>query len=184
MASKGSIQCIYLICMIAVFGSKAFLYAKSHDQVQPQSVGISILSVDLSSDDRDVANHAKQVITEQLRDVFHANGHYHWVERADQKMLERILSELKFQNSGLVASDEVKNLGNLAGIGVFVVVSGDLSVGMFGCDLALKVRLIDVESSKLISIYDIKSKGKFRIDPNKSAEDAISKAMKDLALKM
>ena len=167
--------CFYL------FAAFVPLIAQPADPPPSGTVGISILSIELSSDDKDVAKAARRVLQEQLRDVFHARGRYHWVERADPKMLEQILEELKFQNSGLVASEEAKNLGKLAGIGVFVVVTGDLSVGMFGCNLTLKVRTIDVESSRLMSIYTLQSKGHFRLDPNKSAEDAIAKAMKAFA---
>lgn len=144
------------------------------------SVGVSILSIELSSDDKDAATAAKKAIQEQLRDVLHASGRYHWVERADSRLQERIMKELALQNSGLVASEETRNFGRLAGIGVFAVVSGDLSIGMFGCTLALKVRMVEVETTKLLQIYEFKTKGPFRMDPNKSAEEAVTEAMKAL----
>lgn len=146
------------------------------------TVGVSILSIELSSDDRDAATAARKAIQDQLRDVLHASGRYHWVERADPKMQERIMKELAIQNSGLVASEEARNFGRLAGIGVFVVVTGDLSIGMFGSTLALKVRMVDVETTKLLRIHEFKTKGPFRMDPNKSAEEAVSEAMKALAV--
>ena len=144
------------------------------------TVGVSILSIELSSDDKDAATAARKAIQEQLRDVLHASGRYHWVERADPKLQELILKELALQNSGLVASEEARNFGKLAGIGVFAVVSGDLSIGMFGCTLGLKVRMVEVETTKLLRIYEFKTKGPFRMDPNKSAEEAVSEAMKAL----
>jgi hypothetical protein len=146
----------------------------------PRRLLVSVLPVTLASDDRAVAKGASTLIQERLKDVFFREGGYGIVERADPAILGPILSELAFQNGGLVAPQEAKALGRLAGIEAFVVAGGNLSVGMFGSVLSLRVRLIDVETSKLLGLFQVRSRGRARLDPGQSAAEAVAEAMQSL----
>ncbi len=147
------------------------------------TTGITLLTVELNSDDAAATVHAKKLIQDRLREVFHGSGRYHWVER-DPKLLEGLLRELKWQHSGMVDEKQIKELGRLDGVGVFALASGDLTMTLTGCTLALKVRLIEVESARTVAIHEVRTKGRFRVDPSKSAEDAILQAAKALAIKL
>jgi hypothetical protein len=78
---------------------------------------VSVLPVDLASDDRTVSRRASALIQERLREAFFQEGGYGIVERSDPAIRDLILSGLGFQNGGLVAPQEAQQLGKLAGIG-------------------------------------------------------------------
>jgi len=95
------------------------------------------------------------------------------VERSDPAILGLILSELGFQNGGMVAPQEARQLGKLAGIEAFVVTRGDLKVRMTGSVLSLRVRLIDVQTSRLLGLFQVSSRGRARLDPGRSVAEAV-----------
>ena len=114
-----------------------------------------MLPVRLRSDDRRVAGSASALIQEGVQDTLFQEGDFAIVERSDPAILGPILAELDFQNAGLVAPQEVLALGKLSGIQAFVVVGGSLSVSMFGSELSLRIQLIDVETSRLLWLFQV-----------------------------
>jgi len=150
----------------------------------PLKVAVSVLPPELTSDDRDAGLAAKKALQEGLVTLLHRDGRYQVVERTDPKVLDRIMAELVFQNGGLVADQEAKRLGELAGIEVFVWVNGDLSMGFRGSILTLRARFIDVETSKLLEVFEVTGHGKPALDPDRSAKDAVAQGLKELALKI
>jgi len=142
---------------------------------------VSVLPVDLASDDRAVSQRASALIQERLREAFFQEGGYGIVERSDPAILGLILSELGFQNGGMVAPQEARQLGKLAGIEAFVVTRGDLKVRMTGSVLSLRVRLIDVQTSRLLGLFQVSSRGGARLDPGRSVAEAVASAMRSLA---
>ena len=188
--------CTQVTLVLLLLGANPWLHGQGVVRQEPQRdalatahnqtdrTRVSILPIELSTDDRAVGVHTKKRITEKLRDVLHGSGRYQLVERTNPEILDKILKELRFQNQGLVASPEVKSLGNLAGIDVFVRAEGELSVGWSSCSLKLKVSFIDVETSKLLDIQEVQAKGKGSLDPDTSADNAVNKALEILALKL
>ena len=150
----------------------------------PRRLQVSVLPVSLSSDDRRVASTIGSLIQDRLKDAFFQEGDYGIVERGDPAVLGPILSELEFQNGGLVAHREARELGKLAGIEAFVVAGGELSVGMFGSVLSLRIRLIDVETSKLLGLFQVRSRGRARLNPRQSAAEAVASAMQTFAAQL
>jgi hypothetical protein len=143
-----------------------------------------VLPVDLASDDRKAARNASAMIQERLQETLFQAGGYGIVERSDPAVLGLIMSELGFQNGGLVAPQEARQLGKLASIEAFVVTRGDLRVGLFGSVLSLHIRLIDVQTSKLLGLFQVRSKGRARLDPGRSVADAVAAAMQALVLQL
>jgi len=150
----------------------------------PRRLQVSVLPVTLSSEDRTVAGTTSALIQDRLKDTLFQEGGYGIVERGDPAVLGPILAELGFQNGGLVAPRESRELGKLAGIEAFVVAGGELSVGMFGCVLSLRIRLIDVETSKLLGLFQVRCKGRARLNPRQSAADAVARAMDSFAAQL
>ena len=149
-----------------------------------RNLQVSVLPVDLASDDRAVAGQARELIQARLQDAFFREGGYGIVERSDPAILGLILSELRFQNGGMVAPQEARQLGKLAGIEAFVVTRADLSVRMFGSVLSLQVRLIDVQSSRLLGLFQVRARGRARLDPGRSVAEAVASAMASLAAQL
>jgi hypothetical protein len=145
---------------------------------------VGVLPVLLTADDRDLTDAAKALIHDQLSDMLFRQGGYGIVTRTDPALLGQIMSELEFQNRGLVAPQETKALGRLAGIEVFVLADGELSVRMLGSTLTLRVRVIDVETSKLLGIFQVQCKGRARLDANRSMREAVTAAVDSLAQQM
>ena len=150
----------------------------------PRRLQVSVLPVRLASDDRRMAGAASTLIQDRLKDAFFQEGGYGIVERADPAILGPILAELGFQNGGLVSPQEARTLGKLAGIEAFVVAGGELTVGMFGSVLCLRIRLIDVETSKLLGLFQVRSKGRARLNPGQSVAEAVASAMQSLAMQL
>lgn len=142
---------------------------------------VAVLPPELDSNNGTVARNADRLIQERLQDALFQQGDFDVVERTDPAILESILAELRFQNDGLVAPQDTRNLGKLAGIEVFISAAGELRVGLLGCTLSLRVRLIDVETSKLVGLFQVHGKGRARLDPNRSMREAVGAAMDDLA---
>ena len=153
----------------------------AHAAAPVRRLQVSVLPVDLASDDRAVAQRASALIQERLREAFFQEGGYGIVERSDPALLGLILSELGFQNGGMVAPQEARQLGKLAGIEAFVVTRGDLRVRMTGSVLSLRVRLIDVQTSRLLGLFQVSSRGRARLDPGRSVAEAVASAMRSLA---
>ena len=152
--------------------------------VLPHRLQVSVLPVNLASDDRAEAKNASSLIQDRLKEAFFRDGGYGVVERGDPAILGQIMSELGFQNAGLVAPREAKELGKLAGVEVFVVAGGELTVGMFGSVLSLSVRLIDVETSRLLGLFQVRSRGRARLNPHRSVAEAVATAMQSLAVQL
>jgi hypothetical protein len=142
---------------------------------------VGVLPVTLTSDDRALADSAEAQIQEELGDLLFRQGSYGLVERTSPTLVDRIMAELEFQNGGLVAPQETKALGRLAGIEVFVQAEGELSVKMLGSILTLRVKLIDVESSKLLGLFQVRSRSRARLNSRLSVREAVTGAMASLA---
>ena len=140
--------------------------------------------VELDSDDSAVSKRLKKVLVAELERTLDRSGRYRIAERTDPAMLVRILDELAFQNSGLVATDQAKALGQLAGIDTFVRVRGRLDVGWRKCRLRLECHFIEVETSLRMAMLEVQAEGMGSFDPDRSAEDAVHKAMEQLAGKL
>ena len=142
---------------------------------------LAVLPVDLAAADSAAARAARAQLQERLPDLLFQEGGYGVVERMDPAIQGPIMAELAFQNGGLVAPQEAKELGRLAGIDVFVAAGGDLTAGMWGSVLTLRVRLIDVQTSKLLGVFQVRGKGRPRLDAGRSAQEAVGAALDALA---
>ncbi|MDR3669898.1 MAG: hypothetical protein P4L36_03585 [Holophaga sp.] len=171
-------------CLLLLFLCLGLAAAPVQDPGAARRLQVSVLPVSLFSDNRTEARNACALIHERLQEVLFQEGGYGIVERSDPAMLGLILSELGFQNGGLVAPQEARQLGKLAGIEAFVEARGDLTVGLFGTVLSLRVRLVDVQTSKLLGLFQVRSKGRARLHPGRSVADAVASAMQALLLQL
>jgi hypothetical protein len=142
---------------------------------------LGLLPVAITSEHRDLAASTADLVHELLGNVLFQEGGFSIVERTDPRLLGRIVDELAFQNQGLVAEPDGKALGRLAGIEAFVLTDGDLTVRVLGTGLDLRVRLVDVESSKLLAVFRVRGRGRPRLTAWRSAREAVGAAMDDLA---
>lgn len=142
---------------------------------------LGLLPVAITSEHRDLAASTANLVHELLGSVLFQEGGFGIVERTDSRLLGRIVDELEFQSQGLVAEPDSKALGRLAGIEAFVLTDGDLTVRVLGTGLDLRVRLVDVETSKLLAVFRVRGRGRPRLTAWRSAREAVSEAMDDLA---
>jgi hypothetical protein len=149
--------------------------------VPPTRPGLSLVQLDVDSNDRDVARTVRRILQERLPAVCLESGRYRLPARTDPKLFAQIQAELKFQ-ARMVDPAEARALGRMAGIGVFMVAAGNLEVGMRGCDLTLTIRMIDVENSDTLRICTLHGHGGFHLDPTRSGAEAANAALDAFAL--
>jgi len=149
--------------------------------VPPPRPGLSLVRLEVDSNDRDVARTVRRILQERLPAVCLESGRYRLPARTDPKLFGQIQAELKFQ-ARMVDPAEARALGRMAGIGVFMVAAGSLEVGLRGCDLVLTVRLIDVESSDTLRIWTLHGHGSFHLDPARSGAEAAAAVVDAFAL--
>jgi hypothetical protein len=140
-----------------------------------------VLPVAITSEHRDLAAGTANLVQDLIGSVLFQEGGFGIVERTDPRLLGRIVGELEFQNQGLVADRDTKALGRLAGIEAFVLTDGELSVRVLGTGLDLRVRLVDVETSKLLAVFRVRGRGRPRLTAWRSAREAVAEAMDELA---
>ena len=68
-------------------------------------------------------------------------------EAYDRTDIDAIMSEHEFQNTGLVSSDQIKKLGEMAGVSLILVAEGVLTGDN---QMFVAVKLLDVESAKVV----------------------------------
>jgi hypothetical protein len=157
------------------------LAARSAPEPSSRRLRLGVLPVAITSGHRDLAASTAALVRELLGNVLFQQGGFGIVERTDPRLLGRIMGELEFQNRGLVAGQDSKALGRLAGIDAFVLTDGELSVRLLGTGLALRVRLVDVETSQLLAVFQVQGRGRPRLSTWRSAREAVAAAMAALA---
>lgn len=88
---------------------------------------------------------AENYVTDALTEAIFNTGKVRIIERAN---LEKILSEQKFQSSGLVNEDTAKEIGNIAGVDY--VCYGTLKD--LGDEITVNARVVDVETGEICAI--------------------------------
>jgi hypothetical protein len=136
----------------------------------------------VSCADAEACRSAAQSLQNGLLALLKQDDRYQVVTRTDPQVLEQLEAELRFQNGGLVADEEVQKLGKLAGIEIFVWVNGEVRGGFLGSSLTLRVRFIAVETSKLLAFFEVSTRGKPALGPERSVSDAVAKGLKSLAV--
>jgi len=152
-------------------GFVVFLALGTAGAAPPPRPGLSLVRLEVDSNDRDVARTVRRILQERLPAVCLASGRYRLPARTDPRLFGQIQTELKFQ-ARMVDPAEAKALGRMAGIGVFMVAEGNLEIGLRGSDLILTIRLIDVESSDTFRICTFHGHGGFHLDPARSGAEA------------
>jgi len=96
-----------------------------------------------------VSQSEASTLTDRFRDEIFKIGDYSLIER---ELMENILNEQNFQQSGCESDECVVEVGNI--LGVQQIVGG--SIGKVGDVFSVSVRIIDVESGKVLNIanYD------------------------------
>lgn len=97
----------------------------------------------LSTDDKNTA--VENYVTDALTEATFNTGKIKIFERAN---LEKILSEQKFQASGLVNEDTAKAIGNIAGVDY--VCYG--TIKDFGEQITINARVVDVETGEICAM--------------------------------
>jgi len=147
----------------------------------PPRPGLSLVRLELDSNDRDVAQTVREILLERLPAVCLESGRYRLPARTDPKLFRQLQTELKFQ-ARMVDPTQARALGRMAGIGVFMTAEGDLRVGLRGSDLTLTIRLIDVESSDTFRLRTFHGHGGFHLDPARSGAEAAAAILDAFAL--
>ena len=121
------------------------LYELSYDLLKNtnKTKKISMAFIALSSD----ANNkfVENYVTDALTQAIFECGNIKIIERSN---LEKILSEQKFQASGIVDDSSAKSIGKIAGVDY--VCYGDMKD--IGEEINVNARIVDVESGEVISI--------------------------------
>jgi hypothetical protein len=159
----------------------AFLALAVVGATPPPRPGLSLLRLEVDTNDRDAARRVRSILLERLPAVCLESGRYRLPARTDPKLFALLQAELKFQ-ARLVDPAEARALGRMAGIGVFMVAAGDLEVRLRGCDLTLTIRLIDVESSDTLRTCTLHGHGSFHLDPARSGAEAANAILDQFAL--
>lgn len=108
--------------------------------VYPQKVNIAILQFDAAN----ISEAEVRILTDRLRTELIRLGSYNVVERA---IMEDVLREQGFQQSGCVTTECVVEVGKL--VGVEQMVAG--SIGRIGSLYTISARIVDVETGTVIS---------------------------------
>lgn len=112
-------------------------------QISPDGKKASYAFVALSSDDGNAI--AEDYVTDALTEAVFNTGKIKIFERAN---LEKILSEQKFQSSGLVDEDTVKDIGKIAGVDY--ICYGTLK--NVGESITVNVRVVDVQNGEICAM--------------------------------
>lgn len=104
---------------------------------------ISMAFVALTSDAQNKL--VENYVTDALTQAVFEGGNVRIIERAN---LEKILSEQKFQSSGLVDDNSAKAIGKIAGVDY--VCYGDMKD--IGEEITVNARIVDVESGEVLAI--------------------------------
>lgn len=108
-----------------------------------KSKKISMAFVALSSDAQN--KFVENYVTDALTQSVFETGNVRIIERSN---LEKILSEQKFQSSGLVDDNSAKEIGKIAGVDY--VCYGDMKD--IGNEITVNARIVDVESGEVLAI--------------------------------
>ncbi len=121
------------------------LYQLSDDLLKntDKSKKISMAFVALTSDAQN--KFVENYVTDALTQSIFESGNVRIIERSN---LEKILSEQKFQSSGLVDDNSAKAIGKIAGVDY--VCYGDMKD--IGNEITVNARIVDVQSGEVISI--------------------------------
>ena len=90
------------------------------------------------------------ILSEALREEIHRRGSYNLVNREN---LQQLLDEMKFQQSGLVESEQAVQLGK--GAGAQEIVTGNL--GALGRSVVLQSKRTDIQSMLNLSLASLRS---------------------------
>ncbi len=112
-------------------------------QTRPDGKKASYAFVALSSDDGNAI--AEDYVTDALTEAVFNTGKIKIFERAN---LEKILSEQKFQSSGLVDEDTAKDIGKIAGVDY--ICYGTLK--NVGDSITVNVRVVDVQNGEICAM--------------------------------
>lgn len=139
--------------------------------------------VALSSDDGNAI--AEDYVTDALTEAVFNTGKIKIFERAN---LEKILSEQKFQSSGLVDEDTAKDIGKIAGVDF--ICYGTLK--NIGDSITVNVRVVDVQNGEICAMaratvdkdnylknvkFEARKKSSEETVPNKKQEDTGNQKM-------
>lgn len=104
-----------------------------------------------------------RTVAEKLTNRFVELGEFTVIERG---MVEKVMKELEFQNSGGVDSEAAKKLGK--GLGVEAIVTGTLSDAPYG-SVEVNARVIKTESYEIVAAASMKAKKSWSDAPATSA---------------
>ncbi len=127
----------YLLIIILLIQPLSLLHAKN----------IAVLNLDMTSG---VSQMYQLTLSDRLRQELHYTGKYSVMER---NRMEDILAEQAFQISGCFSNECLVDAGKL--LGIESIVAG--SIGKVGNTFSINVRLIDVESGKMILTASVDS---------------------------
>jgi hypothetical protein len=105
-----------------------------------------------------------RAVAEKLTNRFVELGEFTVIERG---MVEKVMKELEFQNTGGVDSEAAKKLGK--GLGVEAIVTGTLSDASYG-NVEVNARVIKTETYEIVAAGSMKTKKTWSDAPAPAAE--------------
>lgn len=168
MVTKRILVCTLLSFFLNGFGQAATQSINTPPAESVQSRPLNIAIIDLEG--RGISSDEALTLSDRLRNMIVQTGTFAVIERSQ---MNEILKEQGFQQSGCTSDECMVQMGQL--MGVERIVAG--SIGRVGDIYLLSLRMVDIQSGKIIAMVDEEVEGRIENILKYGIKNAITKLL-------